>query len=853
MRFFDSLSLRSRFLVAPFIGVVLTLIIFFNSQSTIQKHLGLLRQINQSNLLQVGEISRTVTLLTINHEKLERLVESAEKIPDEEKTYLAGRIILDELHFLEEQLHKTVGSSQKILDGVDVFQQIKINFNRFREETIHVIQLSTVRPELAESQMHDSVETLWTLNDLFMALSDSYVKDLTEQSAKVEDSLYDESTLVNLSAALLAIMIISALYFSRRMTSEIDQINQSLIGLSNGKKDVNLPKNSRKSNSMHQLYDAVYTFKRSLENNKEQQDKLNQTVSELTDSKERYLNLLDLVPTAIIAINDSLEIILLNKAAEKIYGYDSQETIGKCIEMLVPKLHRNGLAPSYQTFIREQNIPLRTSSGKPLIALHKSGKEFYIEVTAAKLTLANERVTTFAVTDITDRIRAENEILHKAHYDMLTGLPNRFLALECLDEGLNESSNSNKALAVFFLDLDGFKKINDTLGHETGDKLLIEAGRRLQSVVGNTDTVARLGGDEFIVITPALENSKEATLTAQRVVDQFRKPFKIDGRELILTSSVGISTFPEDGDSASELLRKADSAMYSSKESGRNTYTCFTECMNRGVSRELALEEQIHGALKREEFRLVYQLQVDIRSGNVIGAEALIRWDNHILGEVPPDEFIPIAEHTGLIIPISQFVITESLRMLTFWQNHYDSSFRMAINLSPRLFRDPNLISFVEQALDISGVSANTVELEVTEGVLMSGHSFIDDALAGLSNLGIRLAMDDFGTGYSSLSYLRRYSFDTLKIDQSFIRDIAISASNRELVNAIIAMAHALGLEVVAEGVETQMQLAFLAKRQCKYAQGYLFNKPLPSTDVTEKLKQQKTDHCAIKQLAVHS
>lgn len=449
----------------------------------------------------------------------------------------------------------------------------------------------------------------------------------------------------------------------------------------------------------------------------------------------------------------------------------------------------------------------------------------------------------FAITDVTDRIQAENEILHKAHYDALTNLPNRFLALDLLERSLAEAARNQNTLAVFFLDLDGFKKINDTLGHETGDKLLVEAGKRLRAVIGEQDTVARLGGDEFIVMLPGLDCSDDAIPVAEKLLEQFRTPFEVNDRELILTSSVGISAFPEDGDSASELLRKADSAMYSSKKTGRNTYTFFTESMNRGASRELALEEQLHGALKRQEFRLMYQLQVDVKSGAIIGAEALVRWHNHLLGDVSPEEFIPIAEHTGLIIPLGQFILTESLRMVTHWQAIYGSDFRIAVNLSPRQFRDPNLIGFIRQSLQTSGVSAETVELEITEGVLMSGHSFIDEALRDLSNLGIRLAMDDFGTGYSSLSYLRRYSFDTLKIDRSFIKDIAVSTASRELVTAIIAMGHALGLEIVAEGVETTQQLNFLAKRNCKYAQGYLFNQPVTASQVTEKLEWQAHQH----------
>jgi len=286
--------------------------------------------------------------------------------------------------------------------------------------------------------------------------------------------------------------------------------------------------------------------------------------------------------------------------------------------------------------------------------------------------------------------------------------------------------------------------------------------------------------------------------------------------------------------------------MYHAKELGRNTYSYFTESMNEEVSRRLTLEEQMHGALDRCEFWLLYQPQIDISSGNLIGVEALLRWSNPVLGEVFPDEFIPIAEHSGLIVSLGQFVITEALAMTNLWQLNHDSRFRVAVNLSPRQFRDPSLVGFIEQALHRSGVSVNSLELEITEGVLMSGHSFIDDALIALGKLGVGLAMDDFGTGYSSMSYLRQYPFDILKIDRSFINDITVDPADRELVNAIIAMAHSLGLKVVAEGVETKAQLDHLAEHGCEFAQGYYFSKPVSAKEITNVLKRKKMENTKV-------
>ncbi|MCJ8319848.1 MAG: EAL domain-containing protein [Colwellia sp.] len=432
------------------------------------------------------------------------------------------------------------------------------------------------------------------------------------------------------------------------------------------------------------------------------------------------------------------------------------------------------------------------------------------------------------IRDVTDKKVAEERILHQAHYDSLTDLPNRFLALDRLAELLVKAQRNNDKVAVLFLDLDDFKKINDTLGHEIGDKLLMESAERLRTALRNEDTVGRLGGDEFIILLKGILDASDTLPITENLLKKFREPFKIDGRELILTVSVGISVYPEDGRTPSQLLRNADAAMYQAKALGRNTYSFFTEAMNIDISRNLNLEEQIRGALERREFEVYYQPQIDVDSGRIIGAEALLRWHNQTLGNVSPVEFIPVAEKTGLIVPIGEFVLKQALSLLSQWQKSYDCRLRMAVNLSPRQFRDPELINFVKNALNEANISASSLELEITEGVLMIGHSYIDEALSALAELGVLLSMDDFGTGYSSLSYLRQYSFDVLKVDRSFISGIADDSADRNLVNAAISMAHSLGMKVVAEGVETEEQMYILEELNCDYVQGFLFSKPLP-------------------------
>ncbi|WP_340676569.1 EAL domain-containing protein [Paraglaciecola sp.] len=456
----------------------------------------------------------------------------------------------------------------------------------------------------------------------------------------------------------------------------------------------------------------------------------------------------------------------------------------------------------------------------------------YFEARVSYLSKYNQVVT--IIRDITEQYKSAELIRHQAYFDSLTSLPNRFLALDRLSQMLIEAERNNEKTSVFFLDIDDFKKINDSLGHEIGDKLLIDAANRLQQVLRKEDTLGRLGGDEFIVLLRGVADHNNTLAIAEDLLKTFRNPFKIDGRELILTISIGVAIYPENGRCASDLLRNADTAMYQAKASGRNTYSFFTKEMNVIMQRRFEIEEQMHGALERNEFELHYQPKLDVKNEKVIGSEALLRWHNPALGNVTPNEFIPIAEHTGLIVPIGKFVIKQALRFLNEWQNIDQQKYTMAVNLSPRQFRDAGLLIFIKNTLSEANVSPENLELEITEGVLMCGQSFIHDALIEINGLGIKLAMDDFGTGYSSLSYLRQYPFDVLKIDRSFINGITLNKADCDLVKATIAMSHSLGLTVVAEGVETKEQLSLLADLGCDFVQGYFLSKPLPAKQLLD-------------------
>ncbi|WP_051303523.1 putative bifunctional diguanylate cyclase/phosphodiesterase [Psychromonas aquimarina] len=422
---------------------------------------------------------------------------------------------------------------------------------------------------------------------------------------------------------------------------------------------------------------------------------------------------------------------------------------------------------------------------------------------------------------------SEKKLRKQALFDGLTGLPNRILMLERLTQLIDEAKRKNNKVAVLFLDIDYFKKVNDTLGHKAGDDILRQAAGRISAEVRSYDTVARLGGDEFVVILGGISEASTVSMIAEKLVSQFRIPYIIDNRELTLTVSIGASMFPDDGELGTTLLCNSDSAMYQSKEAGRNTYSYFTDKMNAEMSRRLNLENEIHGALERNEFTVYYQPKINISTNKFTGTEALLRWCNPVLGNVSPAEFIPIAEQNSLIVQLGEFVLNEAMRDTAEWQQKYDPDLTVAVNLSPRQFRDPNLIDYIENTVKKHFSSGSCLELEITEGVLMGGQ-YIEDALKRLSELGVNIAMDDFGTGYSSLSYLRKFPFNVLKIDKSFVDDITTSPSDQTLIKAAVAMAHGLNLKVIAEGVETEKQLEYLEKLDCDYAQGYFFSKPIP-------------------------
>jgi diguanylate cyclase (GGDEF)-like protein len=436
--------------------------------------------------------------------------------------------------------------------------------------------------------------------------------------------------------------------------------------------------------------------------------------------------------------------------------------------------------------------------------------------------------------EITERKRAEERLRNLADHDALTGLPNRLLLQDRLGLAVAQAHRHQKLLAVLFLDLDRFKVINDTLGHSVGDRLIHEVAGRLRTCLREGDTVARLGGDEFTLLLPDLRQAVDAVKVAKKVLDLVRMPFDIDGRELFVTASIGISLYPDDGHDAETLLKNADTAMYRAKEQGRDAYQLYTPAMNATALERLALESSLRKALTQNELVLYYQPILD-QTGRVHGVEALLRWRHPELGLVPPAEFIPLAEITGLILPMGPWVLRNACAQAWLWQERH-AGLSVAVNLSARQFQEPGLVGHITDALADTGLPPRLLELEITESNAMQNAQAAIQTLRELKALGVRISIDDFGTGYSSLSYLKRFPIDTLKVDQSFIRDIGADADDAAIATAVIALAHTLKLDVVAEGVETAGQRDFLAASGCDLMQGYLFSPPVTAEACGELL-----------------
>jgi diguanylate cyclase (GGDEF)-like protein/PAS domain S-box-containing protein len=546
----------------------------------------------------------------------------------------------------------------------------------------------------------------------------------------------------------------------------------------------------------------------------------------LAQMEDRYRGLLEAAPDAMVVVNPGGDIVLLNVQAEKTFGYRRDELVGQKVKNIIPEGFAERLVADALRST-EDALAQQIDTGIEITGRRKNGSEFPIEIMLSPLEGAEGILVTAAIRDITTRKKADAQMIHSAEHDFLTGLPNRLLLNDRVGQAILLARRHGNKVAVLFLDLDGFKHINDSLGHTIGDNLLQSVAKRLLSCVRASDTVSRQGGDEFVVLLSEVEKTEDAAIAARRMLQAVAEAHAIDQHDLHVTTSIGVSVYPDDGLDAETLIKDADTAMYQAKEDRRQSYQFFTPAMNvRAVERQ-SIEESLGRALERQEFELHYQPKINLRTGKITGAEALIRWTHPTRGRVSPAQFIPAAEDCGLILPIGNWALCEACRQARAWLDAGLPLATIAVNISAIEFRNENFLEGVFAVLKDTGLDPRCLELELTESVLMKHAEATESILKALRSRGVQLAVDDFGTGYSSLSYLRRFSVDTLKIDQSFIRQITTTPHETTIVTAIISMGRSLKLRVVAEGVETQEELAFLQTHRCDEAQGYYFSRPV--------------------------
>ncbi len=536
-----------------------------------------------------------------------------------------------------------------------------------------------------------------------------------------------------------------------------------------------------------------------------------------------------------VADADTLQCLQVNLGALEHLGYTEQEIRERSILDILTDLERL----QFDALIKPLYVDTQKSVFYNGHHRRKDGSSYPVKIRLQLSLKESPPIVVATALDMTEQVETRRQLVHQANFDQLTGLPNRFFMLSHIEHAFSLARRNHQKVALLFMDLDDFKKVNDSLGHTAGDILLKEAADRIRALLRASDTPARLGGDEFLVMLEELSRPEQAEQVAGKLVAAFKQPFLIRSDEAYTSISIGITLFPDDGESVDELMQFADTALYRAKQKGRCRYQFFSEEMRVAMSERLEMESYLRRALENDEMSLAYQPKVDALTGRILGAEALLRWTSPTLGFVPPDRFIPLAENLGLIGTIGRWVLDEACREAAKWPSLADGKVHVAVNVSPHQFRSGRLLDDVEHALENSWLPVDRLELEITESLLIQDTDEPLEILNQLRNIGIRLSLDDFGTGYSSLSYLQRFPLQILKIDRSFVKDMTVNKNSEALVEAIISMAGSLELDIVAEGVEEQGQLDFLEQRGVRIIQGYFFSPPVPAADFRAMLKRQ--------------
>jgi diguanylate cyclase (GGDEF)-like protein/PAS domain S-box-containing protein len=570
--------------------------------------------------------------------------------------------------------------------------------------------------------------------------------------------------------------------------------------------------------------------------------RLEDTVIQLFREKERAQVILHSIGDGVIATDIKGLVRYMNPVAESLTGFTLAEARQQSLRDIFPLTsedQKRDLTAIVERCLKEKKIVSLKGNG---FLVNRENRKHVVQTSAGLLSnkAGQAHGVVLGITDVTETHKMMRQMEYQATHDLLTGLPNRSLLHKKLQHIIERSEIQDSLTAVYFVDLDQFKKVNDQVGHHSGDQLLQTVGKRLQTCCGPNDILAHLGSDKYVIALQHVANRQAAAQFADRLASTLVPPFSMAGQKVFISCHIGICLFPEHGDNVDELLKNADTAMYRAKKADRDIYQFFSQSMNKEIEEHLDIEKKLRTALENDELQMVYQPQVLARNGQLIGAESLIRWTSPEDGPIPPGRFIPVAEDCGLILPMGEWTIRTACRQAKQWLDEGLPPFRIAINLSAKQFLYTDVYAIVAQALQDTRLPPQYLELEITESLIMEDIDHAIALLARLKELGTSIAIDDFGTGYSSLSYLKHFPVDQLKIDQSFVRDIENNSADRALTQAIITMAHGLELNVIAEGVESKAQLAILREQQCDEIQGYYFSRPLSVADMSSYLKKQR-------------
>ncbi|MGB5217051.1 MAG: EAL domain-containing protein, partial [Smithella sp.] len=559
----------------------------------------------------------------------------------------------------------------------------------------------------------------------------------------------------------------------------------------------------------------------------------------LRRSEEKYRSILENIEEAYFEVDLAGNFTFFNDSLCRITGCSTEELIGANYAQFSDKENSEKV---FTTFHKVYTTAQPTE-GFDWLIFGKDGTKRFIEASVSIKKNSTGRPSGFkgVIRDITERKRIEQKLNHMATHDALTGLPNRIMFSQLLNQAIQTAKRNKKNLAVFFIDLDRFKIINDTLGHDAGDQLLREIAKRFKEVLRSSDVVGRLGGDEFVILIEDFNHYRLMKNVAQKILSAAMKPVMIIGEECRITASIGISVYPSDGQDEQSLMKNADIAMYSAKEEGKNNYQFYSKDIKSQSNERMLIEINLRRALERNELYLDYQARLDFKTNTITGVEALLRWNNEYLGAVTPTQFIPVAEETGLIVPIGRWVLKTACLQNVVWKSQGLPPVCMSVNLSLRQLMDDGLLGDIKSALDESGMDPRLLELEITESMVMHNPTALITLLCKIKDMGVRLARDDFGTGYSSLAQIKRFPIDTIKVDRSFIRNLTENSEDKAMTEAIITMGKSLSLTVVAEGVETLAQKEFLQDHVCDEMQGFYFSKPVQAEEFAELLRKHKS------------